>query len=188
MEIEINNFPTKWNGGGDETVCGNGSRYKNSHNFRKILKQILARKDINIKTITDLGCGDGNIYKNFNIGNIDYLGYDIVPRGNHPFKTEIKNICDPNEEFRSTDLFICRDVMFHLPNEMCLEILRKVKIFGHYLLATTFSCQNNLNRHDSPSFGFIEINLEIEPFFLGSPIFKLQEYAKNLFIGLWEVK
>lgn len=179
-------FPTTWSGGGTETVCGRGSKYQNSKNFRSILKRILT--DYCIESITDLGCGDGNIYKGLDLSNYNYLGYDIVERPTHPYKTEIKNICDLSSEFRKSDLFICRDVMFHLPNELCLNIITNFRKTGPFklLLATTFKNISNKDRIKEPSQGFSPINLEVDPFDLGPPSSCWKDY-NEVYLGVWSI-
>lgn len=178
-------FPNRWSGGGAETVCGRGSKYENSHNFRKFLKKLLA--DCCIESITDLGCGDGNIYRGLDLSEYNYIGYDIVERPTHPYKTEVKNICDSSEEFKKSDLFVCRDVMFHLPNDLCLKLINNIKKNCEFslLLATTFpNISTNENRIKEPSQGFSPISLSIEPFNLKEPRLLSKDYG-DVYLGLW---
>ena len=182
----ISKFPTTWSGGGTETVCGRGSKHENSCNFRKFLKKLLT--DYCIESITDLGCGDGNIYRGLDLSEYNYIGYDIVERPTHPYKTEVKNICDTSSVFANADLFICRDVMFHLPNELCLNIISNIRKTNPFklLLATTFKEVSNLNRIEEPSQGFSPINLEVDPFDLGLAHSYAKDY-NNVYLGLWSL-
>jgi hypothetical protein len=176
-------YPSKWNGGGSETSCGGGSTAEKSRNFRQILQLVI--QSYNIKSITDLGCGDGNIYKNFYFFDVDYLGYDIIERKENPLPTEVLDIV--HDPYRKSDLFICRDVMIHLPNCMCRNILESAARFGRYLLASTFHCSSNENRITEPSFGYSEINLSIDPFCLGEPLLIINEHYNNKYIGFWKL-
>lgn len=177
-------YPTKWNGGGSETVCGGGSTTKMSSNFRKVLRKILKKFDV--KIINDLGCGDGNIYKEVDLSNVDYLGYDIEDRSANHLPTTILDIV--NSKYREADLTICRDVMLHLPNEMCESILANARQSSRLLLASTFLCSSNKERISSPSFGYSEINLSIEPFNLKEPLLLSSEHYNNKYIGLWSLE
>lgn len=177
-------YPTKWNGGGSETVCGGGSTAVNSRNFRGLLKFIINQYDI--QTITDLGCGDGNIYKGFDFEGADYLGYDIEDRSTNPLRTKVLDIV--NSPYRKSDLIICRDVMIHLPSDMCARILESAARAAPYLLASTFLCSSNENRISEPSFGYSELNLALDPFFLGDPLLITNEHYNNKYIGFWKLK
>lgn len=177
-------YPTKWNGGGSETVCGGGSTQTNSRNFRGLLRFIINQYDIH--TITDLGCGDGNIYKGFDFEDTDYLGYDIEDRPTNPLTTKVLDIV--NTHYRKSDLIICRDVMIHLPSAMCVRILESAARAAPYLLASTFLCSSNENRITEPSFGYSELNLALQPFSLGDPILLTNEHYNNKYIGLWKLK
>ena len=177
-------YPSKWNGGGAETSCGGGSTTANSRNFRNMLTHIINFYDIH--TITDLGCGDGNIYKDFDFCGADYLGYDVVDRNENPLPTKRLDIV--NSPYRRSDLFICRDVMIHLPTDMCLRIVESAARFGRHLLASTFLCSSNNNRITKPSFGYSELNLSLTPFFLDDPILMTNEHYNNKYIGFWKLR
>ena len=80
-----------------------------------------------------------------------------------------------NIENENFDAILLRDVLVHLPEKYVLEVLDKLKKSGiKYLIATDFSeLENNI---DIESFGLWRpINLEIKPFNLGEPVYRIKE-------------
>lgn len=88
----------------------------------------------NIKSVTDLGCGDFRcgeiIYKDL---DITYYGYDVYKdminhhKNKHKDKSNYqfqhKNIVEKKEELKISDLCIIKDVLQHLPNSYIYELL-----------------------------------------------------------------
>ena len=177
----MSKYPSKWNGGGAETECGGGSKFENSVRFREFLIKIL--KKYKVKTVTDLGCGDNNVLREVDFSEIDYLGYDCVPR-NSFLPTEVRDIVIAS--YRKSDLLICRDVMIHLPNEMCESIIENARNASKLILASTFTHCNNFERMNEPSFGFAPINLVDKPFNL-KLVDRAREHHVNKYIGLFEL-
>ena len=140
-------------------------------------------KRYNIKSVSDCPCG---LYENwiFKLDlpkkHIKYFGYDInhlVIKRNKKKYPKLKffkfNMCD--EILPQTDLIICRDCLFHLPNEFVINTLNNFKKSkSTYLLATEqqwVKKNHDLEPHELLfETGNRPINLEIDPFNLSNPI------------------
>lgn len=128
---------------GSESVSGYGSGLTYTENLRKMIVEIV--NSFKIGSILDLACGDFN-WMRYVVDKIPayYLGVDIVDsmieknRLNYETdKVKFTTLDVVNDEIPSADLVICRDVLFHLPNEDILRIINKVvKSSSKYLLIT----------------------------------------------------
>jgi len=182
----------KWKSGGAETPCGVGSTIDESRIVSKLIKDIITEwRDV--KTVNDAGCGDMNwvsMLRPFFIANgIDYLGYDIRPWSEaYPMPFEELDII--NGVMRECDVIICRDVLFHFPNEYVLQAIANFKKAGRGLLATTTPSEmgpvDNSKRIVEVG-GFAPIDLEGEPFCLGEPMMMLMEHKWRRCVGFWSL-
>ncbi len=103
-----------------ESVSGLGSRASQTEGVRAALPRIIEK--YNVKVLFDAPCGDLNWMKSV-LGDVDvhYIGGDIVPE---VVAMAQANSPDPAHEFRvfdiaadafpAADLWLCRDVLFHL--------------------------------------------------------------------------
>jgi hypothetical protein len=145
------------------------------------IRDLIVRLDI--KSIND--CPSG-LYENWmnlvdppGLG-VKYKGYDIndfvVERNkkNYPDLEFFEiNMCE--EILPEADLIICRDCLFHLPNQFVINTLNNFKKSGSVYLLATEQRWLNTNIELTPQelsneSGNKPINLEIEPFNLGAPI------------------
>lgn len=171
--------------GSDESVSGPGSELK----YTKILRSRLPNlvHDLGIKSILDAPCGDGNWIRQVDFrAPIKYLGSDIVPelievnseKGafRSKFVSSNYSVMDiTKDDLPDVDLWLCRDVLFHLPIEDAIAVLdnfRKSKI--DFLLTTTFPFPKS-NIDIGPG-GFYPINLDIEPFNFPEPMLKIPDF------------
>jgi len=184
-------------GPGDlESVNGYGSFLENTREIREALPAIF--REHRVFTFTDVPCGDWNWMSHVDLSGIDYLGCDVVPEmieANRrkfpevPFK--VLNLI--KDLPRQSDLILCRDFLFHLPNEWVLKVLRNIRTSGSRLLLTTYF--NGVDNTDLPMDGTIRwrsLNLRRPPFNLPRPISFIQENdshaCRGRRIGLWDVK
>ncbi len=156
-----------------ETVSGPGSTMKNTVNLRNKLKKII--KEYKIKSIFDAPCGDCNwimgIIRN---SSIKYIGADIVDEiiKKNKKKFNYKNTFFYQKDIRkknllNTDLFICRDFMFHLSFQdiyIFLNNLKKSK--SKYLLISNHFKDKNKKKinQDIISGDFRKIDIFQPPF------------------------
>ena len=119
----------------DQNPCGSGSDGKLVVEVGTVdyIKNLVAR--YNIVSVNDSPCGVYNNWMNLvdlpNMG-VKYVGYDVndlvIERNKkeHPELEFIEsNICeDPQPK---CDLIICRDFLFHLPNQLVINTLNNFK-------------------------------------------------------------
>lgn len=135
----------------------------------------------NIKSINDCGCG---LFENWmcliDLSEIKYIGYDINPlaiaRNKFKFpEYEFFEFDIVNEITPYADLIICRDCLFHLPNDFNIKALNNFrKSKAKYLLSTEHdwlkSNKDLTSEELENEAGFRLLNLEIEPYNLGKPL------------------
>lgn len=106
--------------GDDESVSGIGSRMAQTEHIRRELPRILTQ--YKIERLFDAPCGDLNWMKSVLAqSNVQYEGGDIVPevveraRRNSPDPAYRFSVFDiTSDHFPVADLWVCRDVLFHL--------------------------------------------------------------------------
>jgi len=168
--------------GNKESVSGSGSTKMSASLIIERLPE--AFKTLNIKRLYDAACGDFNWMKDV-VKHLEYYrGADIVElliQDNKSkyetdnIKFKVSNMISDNIENENFDAILLRDVLVHLPDTYVIEVLDKLKKSGiKYLIATDFSeLENNI---DIESFGLWRpINLEIKPFNLGEPVYRIKE-------------
>jgi len=127
------------------------------------------------------------------LGEIDYVGIDIVPevitsnKEKYPGKKFLLAdiIQDP---LPSSDLVLCKDCFIHLRNKDVARVIGNFKNCGiKWMLASTYPVDFNkqiLTGHYRP------VNLELTPFNLPAPIEKIADHAHDgteRYLGLWEL-
>jgi hypothetical protein len=127
-----------------------------------------------------------------------YIGIDIVSplidSNNEKYgsnKVSFQCLSIIEDEIPTSDLIICKDVLFHLSYEDALKTIGNIRNSGvKYLISTTFS---NFYNIDIKSGDWRPINLLSEPFLLGEPY----QYWENIeerddkysikSIGVWKL-
>ena len=183
----------KWRSGGAETPCGVGSQVDETRVVSRLIQEIIMEWDM-VKIVNDAGCGDMNwtrLLRPWLIANgIDYLGYDIRAWvDEYPMPFEELDII--NEVMRPCEVIICRDVLFHFPNEYVLQALANFRKSGRGLLATTTPSEMgpvDNSKRDIQVGGFAPIDLEAEPFCLGEPMMLKAEWKWKRAVGFWSIE
>lgn len=128
----MNRFVTEWESGKPETPCGKGSRFDTTGIIRGWLPEVI--RTYGIRTIADMGCGDQNWIHHCLPDDVEYQGYDVMPRRQDvlPFDITREVLRDP------VDLILCIYVLNHLYTpELIQRSVRLMKESGSkYLLAT----------------------------------------------------
>lgn len=147
-------------------LSGPGSSLENTIKYRQMLDHLV--KELNVKTIVDLGCGDLTWMPHTNAFQVcEYTGIDVVKSliNAHTEKFKDKKFLCLDmtiDQIPGGDLVIIRDVLFHLSIEKVLAVLQNIKgKFKHYLIT---SCNNIINDDNMNKFHFHNLNLRIEPF------------------------
>lgn len=156
-----------------ESLSGPGSWVKNAQDTISFINESVNK--YNIKSILDLGCGDWNWFKEVDIPNCSYTGWDADEQmiasnndryGSDTIKFEVKDIF--NSKYPTVDLVICRDVLFHVREELTLKLIDQVKSSSTYFISTSFRdvTQNKgIKKYcDIGDWGFYPINLNVDPF------------------------
>lgn len=157
-----------------ETVSGPGSTVEMTAPLRDYLKDLFARREIT--SILDIPCGDWNWMRHVELGDIDYLGWDIEPTNvaRNVERWPERRFAQVNiltcEQVPAVDLILCRDFLIHLPNEHIGEVLAKFIASGsRYLLTTNHpQASNDLDLDPVgelfPAYWQRLVNLEAAPF------------------------
>lgn len=130
---------------------GSGSLISTTTEYRYLLEQFI--KDNDIKSIVDLGCGDWEWMREFDLGDIRYTGIDVssivIENNNKLYSTNnIKFINgDANNITEEVDLIVIKDVLQHLPLDIIKDTLNIVKTKCKYSLITndySKKCNKNI--------------------------------------------
>lgn len=137
QEIYLSN---KWGRG-----SGYGSTKSATKSYRKFLQVFMYNN--NIKTITELGCGDFQLMRHVNLTGITYTGYDlasiVVERNNQNFANSDLTFetIDTYSNIKEAELLICKDVLQHLPLSETIAIINQCFNNFRYVLVT--NCVGN---------------------------------------------
>ena len=159
-------FVNHYRGIDKESLSGPGSTIKNTSEVRKLIQTFLINN--NIKSILDLGCGDWNWFSLLDLRETSYLGWDadtdmivshLFNYGGDNIEFDVKDIV--LEPYPQSDLIICRDVLFHMPIQMALSVLNKIKKSCKYLISTSFREVDINTGIGDKNWGYYNINLNI---------------------------
>lgn len=178
-----------------ESRSGPGSELAYTSEFRALLEDWLARHAHEVGTLLDAPCGDFNWMRHVRLPQgMRYIGGDIVRKIVHDnqltYGTAIRSFLDLDivtDPLPNADAWLCRDVLFHLPLDMCRAVVERFRASkATYLLSTTFP--DAKNDRDIKVGWFREINLEIAPFNLGPPLELFRDDPSEpatRFVGVW---
>ncbi len=182
--------------GSEESVSGGGSTLEYTANLRKELPGFL--KQYEIRSILDAPCGDYNWFRYVERpANTSYLGADIVPeliqknKENYEDASTAFEVLDITKDpLPASDLWICRDVLFHLANEHVLAVLHNfLNSEIEYLLTTSnVLCTEN---KDILSGQYRNLNLQIPPFNFPAPLSTIDDWIEGTPVRkmcLWDRK
>jgi len=140
--------------GDDESVSGIGSRMASTESVRLELPRII--EQYRVRRLFDAPCGDLNwIRPVLKQTKVDYVGGDIVPevvelaRRNSPSETCVFTVFDiTSDPFPSADLWLCRDVLFHLSFDNIWKALANfARSDVGLMLVTTHTAPDIANRN-----------------------------------------
>lgn len=195
IENRFNNIYRKglWDGKG-QSKSGAGSTLESTENIRKMLPEFLSQFEA--KSLVDLGCGDFYWMKEVPLP-CEYIGLDIVldvieqnkkQYGSNK-RTFLHHNAIEDDLPESTDVVLCREVLFHLSFEDGLEVLKKVAVSNaRYFLATTSDISENEKNIRTGQFR--NINLLIPPYNLPPCVDKWVDsssISNDRYIGIWKV-
>jgi SAM-dependent methyltransferase len=187
-----------WRSGTNGSLSGTGSDEGSTVNIHKSLVNFL--KDNHIKTILDLPCGDWNWMSHVDLGNVNYIGADIVDaviNSNQKrfgsLNRNFKVLDILNDDLPKVDLIFVRDCFVHLEDEQIIKAIKNIAKSNSIFLATTTYPQCNLNQTPVKIDRWRQLNLEIKPFFLPEALSLLDDrcYSDPLdvekYMGIWKI-
>jgi hypothetical protein len=179
--------------GDAESLSGWGSTLAYTKVVRRHLERLLA--EMKIETFLDAPCGDFNWMQHVRLPpRTAYVGGDIVPElvaglerryGGERRKFLVIDIV--KGPIPPADMWMCRDVLFHLTNADALAVLRNFAMSsGPFIITTTHEfVKTNIDIRPG---GFRYINLQLPPFGLGKPRAKIADFvapAPPRYLALW---
>ena len=149
---------------------GPGSREKNSREYLAFLNSFMSKNKI--KSILEIGVGDGELLSKLNLENISYTGIDVSNQAinllsKRSFATDIKifNFDAEHFNFHYFDLIICKDVFQHLPNMKIIKILDLIKLNCSFaLICNDIGPDEALLNKEIEIGGYRPLDLTLEPF------------------------
>ena len=184
--------------GGAESVSGPGSDRAQTYVIESELARLV--RDLDVETMLDIPCGDFNWMKHVDLGDIQYVGADIVEeivRSNQMLHSNERrsfqrlNLLDA--EIEAYDLIFCRDCLVHLSNFDVHVALKSIARSGsEFLLTTTFP--GRVGNGSIATGQWRPLNLEAPPFSMPAPMLLINEKcteAKGKYsdksLGLWRI-
>jgi len=181
-----------------DSRSGSGSNLPETEVLRRDLPALLA--SVGASTLLDAPCGDFHWMCEVVLGEVSYLGVDIVPAliernqsqfGHTRRSFEVRDIV--KGPLPAADVVMCRDCLVHLSFQEAMSALASFRASGAtYLLTTTFP--DRKTNYDKHTGGWRPLNLCAPPFNLPHPLQLLNEgcrasggaYADKS-LGLWRL-
>jgi len=184
--------------GTPETASGEGSTISETENISKKLP--LITKELGVKTMLDVPCGDFFWMKNVALDNIHYTGADIVKDIIQSNKTKFEsehrkfvNLDLTTDKLPTSDLIFCRDCLVHLSEQKVKSAIKNIKASGSKYILTTHYTKPRANK-DIVTGDWRAINFLLAPYNFPQPIKTVVdtvpsnagEYADKV-MALWEI-
>ena len=179
--------------GSEESISGSGSTKAWAKDYAAALTKLVVERGF--RSMFDAPCGDVNwIGSVIAETGINYVGGDVSQlaldqaRARHPeLDLRLFDIC--RDPFPATDVWHCRDCLFHLSFADGLAALRNfARSEIQYALITTNSGLWVRNM-DIITGGHRVTDLERAPYNLPRPILRLKDYPEGIefprYVGLW---
>ena len=173
---------------------------EDTRNVRAELPRLL--RELEVRSFLDAPCGDLNWMRHVELGDVDYLGADIVPeliaentrrfsnqrsQGGMKYRFQVLDLV--TAPVPRADLVLCRDCLVHLSLRDISTALRNIVASGsRYLLTTTFIDQDT---NTDIIIGWRRINLQLPPFSLPQPLKLIDEDSSEQAdkrLGLWDLQ
>jgi glycosyltransferase involved in cell wall biosynthesis len=181
--------------GKNESVSGTGSSLKATKKLREELPYLLS--EFCIRSILDIPCGDFNWMSQLDLGDISYIGADIVDeiveQNKKRYDKDFRILDLASSELPRSDLILCRDCLQHfslVDFQFAMDNITGSKC--KYLLATTFT--NRLRNRLVKTGDWSPYNLQIAPFNFPKPLQLINENCEEWYphfqdkcMGLWRV-
>lgn len=156
--------------GHGESISGPGSSLDATRVIRAVLPDVLRQRGVS--SLLDAPCGDHHWMGRVDLGQITYIGADVVPqliernRQTYPHR-RFERLDITTDPLPSCDAVLVRDCLVHLPVKLIGQALRNIVRSGaKWLIATTFPGRPN---RDIPIGHWHPLDLCGKPFGLPEP-------------------
>lgn len=173
-----------WNYLSDESVSGEGSTLGQTASLSAALPALL--RELGIKKLLDLPCGDFNWMQHVDLEGIHYTGADIVAAlvdqhqavfGNENRRfLQLNLVSDP---LPPCDLIFCRDCLVHLSFADISAALQNIRRSGAIYFATTHFYDEPENK-DIQTGGWRPLNFFLAPFLFPEPVAQINENCTEM--------
>ena len=183
--------------GSAESHSGEGSTLIQTQTIREEIPKLLEK--YNVQSFLDIPCGDMNWMKLVNLGQVQYIGADIVQeiveKNQRLYQNDKRSFQHLNlitSHLPRVDVIFCRDCLVHMDFNDAIAAIQNMKKSGSkYLLTTTFT---NRSKNENLYGIWRPLNLQKPPFALPQPILLINENcteANKQFtdkcLGLWRL-
>ena len=168
---------------------GAGSNLANTESIRRALPAMLS--ELAIGSMLDIPCGDFNWMKEIDLGAVNYVGADIVPkliaRNNQLYRSARRSFVTLDLVLASlprADLILCRDCLVHLSFGEIFSAIENMRMSGAtYVLTTHFP--NLVDNQPLPDLHWRPLNFERAPFHFPGPLRAIVEEENGKTLSLW---
>lgn len=180
-------YTDTWNGYW-QNRDGYGSSMEYTESIRASLPGLL--KKYNIKSMLDASCGQYVWMRHVDIGDVRYIGGEIVKEKINVLKEEFPDkewmqLDIIEDQLPKVDMWMCRDTIFHFAHKyvkQCLENFINSEI--EYILISSHPGSENVDIPDfkdwtDPRGYFNCINFEVAPFNFPAPIDRIDDTGPN---------
>lgn len=165
--------------GSNESISGPGSAKEQTRAVVEKLPVLL--RELAVTSMLDIPCGDFIWLKNADLGEVNYIGADIVDEivteNRQTFqkdKISFKKLNLISDLLPKVDLIFCRDCLVHFSFDDIRKALQNICQSGSgYLLTTSF--KEHTENFDILTGQWRPLNLELHPFLLPKPICMIVE-------------
>jgi len=152
---------------------------------------------LSVRSILDIPCGDFVWMQNIDLGEITYIGADIIET---LIASHQRSHASPRRTFRTldlvaddlprVDLVLCRDCLVHFSHRLVKKAINNIKRSGsRYLLTTTFP--RHLKNNGIVTGTWQPLNLCAPPFNFPAPLQIIDDHwtppYEDKSLGLWNV-
>lgn len=171
----------KWTNG-----SGPGSAPASTIEYRAFVERFIAENQI--RDVTDLGCGDWQFSHLMDWSAVDYTGFDVVQSVIEKNRvlyanTNVKfETLDSVDQLPGGDLLLSKEVLQHLPNQLILEYVDKIRRkYRFALLTNAIEPVESANRDIEPG-DWRPLRLDRAPFHIrGATVFVYFPQSKSHF-------
>ena len=200
--------------GSDESASGPGSNLGATSHIRSNLEFLL--RNLQIKTICDVPCGDFNFMREIEFGEVKYIGCDIVKPLIEVNKEKYANkyreflhVDIIDDTCPDADLVFCKDLIIHISNNNVKKLVNNIKnTRAKYFMSTTAFLpkvimpggkvgtvevpETNVDLPLDAEHGYLmgdrTINLFLDPFCFPDPLYLVGSPHHFQMMALWETK